>query len=288
LIASEICKKWRIPWIADLRDLWSQNHNYRYGIARRYFDKRLELRTLKKADAIVTVTPVWAEELKKLHNKTVFSITNGFDPDLLRPRPNILTSKFSITYTGPIYSGKHNTAEFLSVLKDLIEDRVFNPNDIEVRFYGPIDELMQKEIEQYQLTNIVKQYGVIPRKISFEKQRESQLLLLLYWNDPNVKGWYPLKVFEYLASQRPILVTGGSGGDVVEKLINQTKAGAYCRNKMDIKERLSQYYLEYKQNGRLNNFDMDVDEINKYNYKNATRRFVEILDDLTNHAGDLK
>ena len=42
LIASEISKKWRIPWVADLRDLWSQNHNYRYGIARRYFDKRLE------------------------------------------------------------------------------------------------------------------------------------------------------------------------------------------------------------------------------------------------------
>ncbi|MGZ5486811.1 MAG: glycosyltransferase, partial [Nitrososphaeraceae archaeon] len=287
LIASEIRKKWRVPWVADLRDLWSQNHNYRYGIARKFFDQRLELRILKTADAIVTVSPVWAENLKKLHNRTVFSITNGFDPDLLRTRQNILTNKFSITYTGPIYSGKHNTSEFLSSIKDLVENKVINPNDIEVRFYGPIDELMQKEIQQYQLTNIVKQYNLIPRKMSFEKQRESQLLLLLYWNDPNVKGWYPLKVFEYLASQRPILVTGGSGGDVVEKLINQTKAGAYCRNKMDIKERLTQFYIEYKEKGRINNHDINLDEINKYNYKNAARKFTEILENISDHTGDL-
>lgn len=289
LIASELRNKWRIPWIADLRDLWTQNHNYHYGPIRKFVEKRLELSTLKTADAIVTVSPLWAADLNMLHKgKIVYSITNGFEPDLLRTRQNNLTSKFSITYTGPIYTGKHNTGEFLSALKDLVENKVINLNDVEVRFYGPPDELLAKEIEQYQLTDIVTQYGLVPRKISVEKQRESQLLLLLYWNSPKVKGWYPLKVFEYLASQRPILVTGGPGGDVVEKLMNKTKAGVYCRNILEIKERLSQYYLEYKEKGRISNSSIEVDEINKYNYKNAAKKFTEILDNLIKHAGDLK
>ena len=289
LIANELRNKWRIPWIADLRDLWTQNHNYRYGSLRRFVEQRLELRTLKAADAVVTVSPLWAEDVRKLHKeKIVYSITNGFDPDLLRTRQNNLTSKFSITYTGPIYTGKHNTGEFLSALKDLVENKVLNPNDVEVRFYGLPDEFLTKEIDQYQLTDIVMQYGLVPRKISVEKQRESQLLLLLYWNDPNVKGWYPLMVFEYLASQRPILVTGGSGGDVVEELMNQTKAGAYCRNRMEIREYISRCYFEYKESGRVSNCNLAVDEIDKYNYKNAAKKFTEILDNLIKHTGNLR
>lgn len=289
LIASELKKKWRIPWIADLRDLWTQNHNYRYGALRRLVEQRLELRTLKAADSVVTVSPLWAEDLRKLHKREiVHSITNGFDPHLLRIRQNNLTSKFSITYTGPIYTGKHNTGEFLNALNELVENKVINRTNIEVRFFGPINENLTKEIKQYQLTDIVTQYGLVPRKLSVEKQRDSQLLLLLYWNDPDVKGWYPLKVFEYLASQRPILVTGGSGNDVVEKLMNQTRAGVYCKNKIEIKKILTKYYLEYKEKGRVSNSNIDVDECNKYNYQKAAKRYTEILDNLTNQGRNFR
>ena len=51
LIARELKVKYKIPWLADLRDLWSQNHNYPYGYLRKFFDRRLELTTLSKADA---------------------------------------------------------------------------------------------------------------------------------------------------------------------------------------------------------------------------------------------
>ena len=286
LIAQEISKKWNIPWIADLRDLWTQNHNYHYGYTRRFIEQRLELKTLKTADAIVTVSPLWAADLEKLHRlNNIYSITNGFDPDLLCAKKNDLTSKFSITYTGPIYTGKHDTSEFLSALSDLVTKEIIDRKDVEVRFYGPQDELLQQQIERNKLTDIVTQYGLIPRESSFEKQRESQLLLLLYWNDPEVKGWYPLKGFEYLASQRPILVTGGTGGDVVEKLMHQTKAGLYCRNRMEIIDRLSQLYLEYKEKGRIDNSKIDINEINKFNYKNAANKFTVILNDLIKKRG---
>jgi hypothetical protein len=284
LVARDISNKWQIPWIADLRDLWSQNHNYRYGLIRRYFDRRLEIKTLKTANALVTVTPMWAEDLKNLHNRSVFSITNGFDPALYNSKQTNLTPKFSITYTGPIYTSKHNTGDFLRALKELIDSKVILSNDLEVKIYGPINELLSQEIKQYHLYDVVKQYGVVPRKESIEKQKESQLLLLFYWNDSNVKGWYPLKMFEYLASKRPILVTGGSGGDGVEKLLRQTKAGVYCNNITDIKKHLTHFYIEYKKEGKINNSFVDDDEINKYSYRNGAKMFAEILDQLSQNA----
>ena len=62
--------------------------------------------------------------------------------------------------------------------------------------------------------------------------------------------------------------------------MHQTKAGVYCRNRMEIIDRLSQLYLEYKEKGRIDNSDIDIDEINKYNYKNAANKFTVILNDL--------
>jgi hypothetical protein len=42
LIAKELKEKTGIPWIADLRDLWTQNHYYPYGMLRKWFERRLE------------------------------------------------------------------------------------------------------------------------------------------------------------------------------------------------------------------------------------------------------
>ncbi len=61
LIAREIKNKYKIPWVADFPDLWSQNHNYSYGALRRAIDKRLETKTLKTADILTTVSQPWAD-----------------------------------------------------------------------------------------------------------------------------------------------------------------------------------------------------------------------------------
>ncbi len=277
IIAKKLKDKYRAFWIADLRDLWTQNHNYRFGKIRRFFERRLELRTLRKADALITVSPIWAEQLKALHNRDfVHLITNGFDPAEVNRGQVDLTSKFTITYTGQIYTGKQDSATFFAALKDLISERGINRKDIEVRFYGSENELLRREIKVYGLSDIVKQCGLVSRKTSFEKQRESQLLLLFYWNDPSVKGWYPLKVFEYLAAQRPLLVVGGSGNDVVEKLLDGTKAGAYCKTVEDIKNSLRKKYLEYGQYGRIA-YKGDRGKINRYDYRQMASKFAAIL-----------
>ena len=281
LIAKELKIKYKIPWIADLRDLWSQNHNYHYGRLRKFLDRRLELKTLSVADALVTVSPLWAEELRALHKReVVYTITNGFDPDKMNKGQIDLTSKFTITYTGVIYTGKQEPSKLFAALKDLISDGTINPKDVEVRFYGPEIVWLSSEIEEYGLSAIVKYYGMQPQEIAFEKQRESQLLLLLNWNDPRVSGWYPQKVFEYLGARRPILAIGGFGNDVVDRLLDETKAGMYCKTVEDIKNNLRELYSEYKRKGKIS-YHGDIAKINKYSHREMARKFAEVLDRIT-------
>jgi hypothetical protein len=281
IIANNLKQKYKIPWVADLRDLWSQNCNYSYPWWRKIFEERLEVKTLQIANALVTVSPIDAEKLKMLHKKeTVHTITNGFDPEKVNVPSAKLTSKFTITYTGQIYTGKRDPVKFLIALNNLISDKIIDPKDIEVRFYGREEIWLKKEIEKYNLSSIVKQFGQVSREIALKKQWESQLLLLLNWEDPEERGVYTGKVFEYLAARRPILVTGGYGNDVLEELIKETKAGVYCPKVEDIKKALKDFYLEFKQKGRVD-YTGDWKEIEKYSYREMARKFAEILNKIT-------
>lgn len=280
LIAEEIKNKYKVPWVADFRDLWAQNHNYPYTILRRMFEERLEIRTLSMADALVTVSSLMAEKLKMLHKeKNVYSITNGFDPEKMSDGKVDLTSQFTITYTGQIYS-KQDPSKLLVALKDLIFEGALCQEDANVRFYGPENALLAKKIEECGLSAVVTQYGIVSREASLQKQRESLLLLLLSFEDKREKGLYSGKIFEYLAAKRPILVTGGFGNDVVQALIDETKSGIYCSSVEDIKKALRELYSEYKSSGKVS-YKGNVEKINKYSYRELARKFAEILDNLS-------
>jgi len=280
LIAKELKSKHRIPWIADFRDLWTQNHNYPYSQLRKIIEKRLELKTLSTADALVTVSRPWAEKLKAMHTKEAFTITNGFDPNIMSDERTNLTSNFTITYTGQIYIGKQDPSKLLAALKDLISLGNIDSQDVEVRFYGPENDLLRKEMERYGLLDVVKQHGIIPRETSFQKQRESQVLLLLNWEDPRERGVYTGKVFEYLAAQRPILATGGFGSDIVKELLDETNSGIYCSTVKEVEKTLEGLYLEYKLKGEVT-YSGIRGRINKYSYREMARKFAEIFDELT-------
>lgn len=280
IIAKELKIKYRIPWVADFRDLWSQNHNYYYGTVRHFFDRRLELKTLLPADVLVTVSQLWGEKLRGLHRgKPTYWITNGFDPGLINTPGAKLTTKFTVTYTGRIYQGKQEPSKLLAVLRDLISEGAMDPDNIEVRFYGPNEKWLEKEFRDYGLANIAKQYGIVPRQVVFNKQRESQLLLLLNWDDKPEKGWYPLKIFEYLAARRPILAVGGYGDDVVTEMLDETKAGFYGSTVEQVKNIIKDLYSEYKLKGSVS-YVGDMEKIKKYSHREMARKFAELLNGL--------
>ena len=279
LIANELKIRYRIPWIADLRDLWTQNHYYQYTPIRRFIETKLELKTLSKADALITVSKNLAETLGTLHKeKRIYTIPNGFDPQEMNISHVDLTTKFTITYTGGLYQGKRDPSKLFEALDDLNSEGKINSNDIEVRFYGPKEDWMGKEIEGYGLQDIVNDYGVISRDFALEKQRETQVLLLLLWDHPEEIGVYTGKIFEYLAAQRPILAIGGPKG-VVKELLAETNSGMYATSVDDVKKALEEYYNEYKLKGVVR-YNGEKAEIDKYSQREMAKKFAEVLNTL--------
>jgi hypothetical protein len=283
LIAKALAEKYQIPWVADLRDLWTQNPYSNHCALRRFAERRLELRTLGKASALVTVSRPLADDLSRLHiHKPVYVITNGFDPeDACFDSPE-LTDKFTITYTGALYGGKRDPSMLFEALKNLIRDGVIDPDRVEVRFFGSQDPWLFDEIRAANLDGIVKVFGFIPRDQALQRQRESQLLLLLLWNNPQERGVYTGKVFEYLAARRPIIALGGPEESVVEDLLNETQAGHYILSLEDLEVVLSKYYSEYIRTGAIP--PTEESATSKYSHLEMAKKFADLLDKVQTEA----
>ncbi|MDA8325199.1 MAG: hypothetical protein M0033_03180, partial [Nitrospiraceae bacterium] len=264
-----------VPWIADLRDLWTMNHYYdKLGVIR-FFERRLEMRTLSCADALVTVSQPLADALGTLHKgKDVQCITNGFDPDDFNGIPTRLSKKFSITYTGMLYNGKRDPAILLKTTARLIEENRIDRAKMEIVFYGPNEEWLTGDINKYRLQDVVKICGLIPRDEAIRKQKESQVLLLLLWDDEREKGVYTGKLFEYLGSRRPILAIGRSNS-IVKDLLSDTGAGHFVSDRLQLEKILMRHYHEFISNGEVGYHANDRAE--DYSYLTIAGKYSRIL-----------
>lgn len=277
IVASELKKEFHIPWIADFRDPWTQNHAYPFCSIRKIIEEKFEKTILKNVDYIVAAAPSYAEKQKNLFKRQVEVITNGFDHNNINIPPAGLTQKFTITYTGNIYTGNQDPSLFFLVIRKLVSNKTINPNDIEIRIYGAKLKWVADLVSEYGLCNIVKQYGFVSRYESIRKQKESQVLLLLNWENYNARGVYPSKIFEYLAAQRPILASGGLENDDMNKILTQTKSGIYAPTSNEIEKSLTSFYEEYKREGKVS-YNGDLMEINKYSYREMAKKFAKVLD----------
>lgn len=132
-------------------------------------------------------------------------------------------------------------------------------------------------IQAYDLGQVAKQYGFVPRETALALQRESQLLLLLTWKDENEKGIYTSKVFDYLAARRPILAIGQTGS-VVDDLLRETKTGQSVDDYdlLSLQSILIRAYHSYRITGMVP-YEGEEHVIMHYSHFEMARQFSEIF-----------
>jgi glycosyltransferase involved in cell wall biosynthesis len=267
------------PWVADLRDLWSQNLAQGNDLVR-LLERSVERKTLRDADALVSVSEPWADRLRECYpDKSVFSITNGFDADDFRPKPEALTPSFTITYTGRLYEGKRDPTPLFEAIQELIQDGAMSREVVRVRFYGSIEPWLPALVRSFGLEDVVEVAGTVSRDEALRRQRESQILLMLCWSDLRETGQHTGKVFEYLGARRPVLAIGGSRG-VVTDLLEQTKSGMHAQCKEELKSTLLRWYAEHRQTGRVL-CRGDERKIHAYTHEQMAKKFAEVLEGVT-------
>ena len=280
LIAMKLKEELGIPWIADFRDPWTEIDYYDDLHLTRWADRkhhRLEREVLEKADKVVTVAPDGAKRLGRLGNRNVRTIYNGFDRDDDAQTPVSISDTFTLTYLG-VLSKIQNPKQFWQVLGELVkEDEEFSKK-LKIKLIGQIDNSVIRSIKEQGLSGYVALSPYVPHDQVSEVHRSSTLLLLFLMPDsePRAKGLLTGKLFEYMASGRPILCIGPEDGDAAH-ILKETHAGQTVNfeDKKKMKEVIKDLYQKYLKNGLPSN---ESQEVEKYSRRALTGEYGKLLD----------
>lgn len=284
LIALKLKEALGLPWIADFRDPWTEIDYYNDLHLTAWADRkhhRLEQEVLTKADKVVTVAPDGARRLGRLGNRNVRTIYNGFDRDDDTQTPVNLSEQFTITYLG-VLSKIQNPSNLWQALAELIkEDSGFDKN-LKINMIGQIDSAVVSSIDENGLTQHVAYSPYMPHDQVSAVHRSSTLLLLLLMPDsePRAKGLLTGKLFEYMASGRPILCIGPEDGDAA-RILRETSAGQTIsfEDKEKMKEALKNLYQRYLENTLEGNTNPKVEN---YSRQVMTQQYAALLNQAIN------
>jgi glycosyltransferase involved in cell wall biosynthesis len=253
LVAWSASRRAHLPWVADLRDLWSQRP-YRTGTRlRRLPDSLLERLVFRRASSLVTVSDPLAVKLRELHTRQrIVSIPSGIDPELVAPGEAPLVHDFRILYAGRIYEGHQDLEALLVPLRTALDRGLLDPGEVRVDLLllHPLSTHDAEIIERLGLRPVVHVEQSVSRDEVIARERRAQILLHLRWDDPDEPGILTGKLFEYLAARRPILSTGRYR-DTVVTLLERTGAGAGTTTHEETAAWLADAYEVFRSSGRV-------------------------------------
>jgi glycosyltransferase involved in cell wall biosynthesis len=255
ILASRLARRFGIPWIADFRDLWVDNPYYSAPVWRRPIDAVLERLTLRNAAGLVTVSPIWAEQLRQRHGKSAEVIYNGYaEEDFPEGTPRASHGPIlTIRYLGSIYpTFRDPSALFaaLELLPEAIRDYVI------VEFYCDAGDIVLAAAAEHHVVQSVTIKPRVPYRCALALQMEADILLLLQSTEQRDEGNIPAKLFEYFYARRPILFIGYEHG-VAAQLVRDRGAGLVSNAPEQIRDQL-QAWIADKQAGRLTRLDPSV------------------------------
>ncbi len=245
-----LSKKIKIPWIADYRDGWTHNQGkYQLSLIQKLqlaFFRLCETKYLSNVLCVTTASPDYAKNLNKIiSEKPIEVIYNGFDDSIFQSVPKVAPHKdiFYVTYAGTIYAHQ-NLEMFLDGVSRFIDDSEVSTLDFKVRFYGI--EGQQSAIKRVETYSHLKPYISYYPRIAYSDivwlLRESRMLLLL--SSPGV-DWLNAKIFDYLATERPILLVQNDNG-ILQKLITENNSGYVTNSAEDVALALFREFKKFK------------------------------------------
>jgi len=208
-----------LKWVADLRDPWTDIYYYdmfRPSLPARMLDRNLEKRVLSRADRIITVgktlASLLAAKTEAVAGKTEI-LPNGFDEEDFQGVVPSVPERFTITYVGTL-SHAYPVRGFIDAVKDM---RI-NGKQVALQFVGTVPE-------EIRVLFPAGDEGDGPRFISYCEHPEairymmsSSLLLLIIPDHSSNRSILTGKIFEYLATEKPILFLGPEDGDAARLL----------------------------------------------------------------------
>lgn len=228
VVARRLARDAGVPWVAEFRDPWSAL--MAPGVRRRRA-ARLERSLAEDASAVVMTSQSWADSHARLWGRPVEVIPNGHDLPALTA--DVEPDRFIIGYLGtyypdaqaslgPVWAGLNRMADEGGARVD------------EIRVIGDLHPAMRAEIEAHGLLDRLRVTGFVSHAAAVGQLASCSLALLAGPADGGgiFRGHVPGKVWEYLATELPVVYVGAPDSDVARLLGREP--GVYVISTADI------------------------------------------------------
>ncbi len=247
-------KQTGVKWVADFRDEWATNAYFKFPTPlHRYLARSWEKKVIETADKVVSVSAPMTTYFKTLTSSPEKCVTlmNGFDPADFKGKIN----KSERTYCQIVYAGTLFRNQRLDTLMQAIKD--LKLSKVKLEFFGGKVRLPHPEM--------------------VTKMRQADILLFIL----SAKE-HPLfltgKLFEYLASRRPILALANPT-NAAAKIIKKLGVGevAHPDKVGEIKKAIQNLYQKWQKN------QLNVPEanLNPYDRRAITGELAKLFNKMT-------
>jgi glycosyltransferase involved in cell wall biosynthesis len=210
--------------VAELRDgwfLWNRAILPDYPAWRAPIEARLESAVIREASRGVCVTQRMAhafrDQYPDLPARRFAVVPNGFDPAQIgRPGPH-KTEHFEVLHAGALYYGRPIGPFLLAAGRLASEDSGF-AHRFRLRLVGSLDATASAEVACSPVAERVTFGGFLDHAATLEAERAADLLLLVANTTPGAEATVPGKLFEYLATGRPVLAIAPARSATAEVL----------------------------------------------------------------------
>lgn len=274
-IISIIRKKF---FIVDIRDLWPdivldmkvmKKYNPIYLVL-----KLLESFVYKRAFYIVYNSPAFFGYLEKKYDKSkMMLITNGIDSYILDyfKEKNLEIKKKGIYKI--LYAGNIGIAQDVMILTELAKRR----KDVNITLVGKGSQeiLIKNKIKDFNIDNI-RIIEAIPRNEILKMYEEADILFLQLKNIKMFERTIPSKIFEYLASQKPIIF--GLEGIAKELLVKEFNRKYYfeANNIESLSRILDDVIIDIEQNKYIK---PDIKKLEKnYSRERLSEKYANLIE----------
>ena len=287
MIGLRLAKETGLPWVADFRDPWTKIFYFKHlsmTPATERWHKKMEKAVLDEASAVVAVSPLVQQEFQAMTDTPVELITNGFDECDFPSEKDTEAyggpdKDFTITHTG-LFAADGNPTVLWDVLREKYQADGDFRKRLRIKLIGKNDEQILKALKDRGLQEALTDMGYQPHSVAVEQQRKASILILPLRKEPEYKAVLPGKLFEYMASERPVLGIGQPDG-AMAMILGEAKTGTVLD--WDDKKGISEYiekcwkmHLE----GRLTTVGADI---SRFTRRSTTRQMAGLFDRLTSH-----
>ena len=251
LIAYILSKRFNKKLICDFRDFYVVNGLFKRIFPLNLLDKLLEKTIVKTSAHLIFISKnmkaVYGNKYPFIKNKSTL-IYNGFDDKDYQniQAAEVSNDKLKIFFAGSFYfDSKHPRDIFLLLdsLEDLVKNKSIQKEKIEITIAAFIHTDLMMKIEKHFMFNSIKLLGIIKRENVLLEMQQANLLWHILGNSKQDVGAIPIKTFEYIASEKPVLFFVPKGAELSE-IATEFNLGYICYLEKEFKEFNQQQILK--------------------------------------------